>query len=166
MSAPNPALAPLVGSWRLLTATATFSDTGETVETFGPHPTGRVVLTPGGRITFLIARSNRQPPASDAERAAQAATAERAAALEPRSAVNVLSVAICHAKLGLLSDSRAKVESARLLRRFADEALALDPAYDYAHHVLGRWHREIAALGGVERSMGKARRVIDKRPKA
>ena len=67
---PDSPLAPLVGSWRLLSTTATFTDNGERIETFGPNPSGRMVLTPGGRITFLIARSNRQPPASDAERAA------------------------------------------------------------------------------------------------
>ena len=67
---PDPALAPLVGSWRLLSTTATFTDTGERVETFGPNPSGRMVLTPGGRITFLITRSNRQPPTNDAKRAA------------------------------------------------------------------------------------------------
>ena len=66
----NPDLAPLVGSWRLISTNATFTDNGEQVETFGPNPSGRMVLTPGGRITFLIARSNRQPPTSDAERAA------------------------------------------------------------------------------------------------
>ena len=68
---PDPALTPLVGSWRLLSTTATFTDTGEQVQTFGPNPSGRMVLTPGGRITFLIARSNRQPPTDDTERAAQ-----------------------------------------------------------------------------------------------
>lgn len=67
---PDPALAPLVGSWRLLSTTATFTDTGERIETFGPNPSGRMVLTSGGRITFLITRSNRQPPTTDAERAA------------------------------------------------------------------------------------------------
>ena len=66
----DPALGPLMGSWRLLSQTATFTDTGERVETFGPHPTGRMVLTPGGRIMFLIMRSDRQPPTNDADRAA------------------------------------------------------------------------------------------------
>ena len=70
MPTPDSDLASLVGSWRLLSTTATFTDTGEQVETFGPNPSGRMVLTPGGRITFLIARSNRQPPTNDAERAA------------------------------------------------------------------------------------------------
>lgn len=66
----DPTLAPLVGSWRLLSAATTFSETGECVETFGPKPSGHMVLSPGGRIAFLITRPDRQPPANDAERAA------------------------------------------------------------------------------------------------
>jgi hypothetical protein len=60
----------LVGSWRLLSVEATFTDTGERVATFGPAPSGRMTLTQAGRITFLITKSNRQPAANDAARAA------------------------------------------------------------------------------------------------
>jgi len=62
-------LSPLVGSWRLLSVEATFTGTGERIATFGPAPSGRMVLTQAGRITFLITKSNRQPPANDAARA-------------------------------------------------------------------------------------------------
>lgn len=62
-------LTPLVGSWRLLSVEATFTDTGERIATFGPAPSGRMVLTQAGRITFLITKSNRTPPANDAARA-------------------------------------------------------------------------------------------------
>jgi Lipocalin-like domain len=60
---------PLTGSWRLVSVEATFTDTGERVATFGPAPNGRMVLTPAGRIMFLITKSERQPPATDAARA-------------------------------------------------------------------------------------------------
>jgi hypothetical protein len=62
--------AALVGSWRLVSVEATFTDTGERVATFGPEPGGRVVVTAGGRIQFLITKSNRLPPVDDAARAA------------------------------------------------------------------------------------------------
>jgi hypothetical protein len=62
-------LAPLVGSWRLLSVEATFTDTGERVATFGPNPSGRVVVTPAGRIMFLITKSDRLPAANDAMKA-------------------------------------------------------------------------------------------------
>ena len=67
----NPAdeLARLIGSWRLLSVEATFTDTGERVATFGPDPQGRVTITQAGRIMFLITKSDRQQPANDTDRA-------------------------------------------------------------------------------------------------
>src|SRR5665811_1810556 len=69
MFAMNPDLAPLVGSWRLLTAETTFTDSGERIELFGPNPEGRMIVTTFGRIMFILARSSRQSPTNDAERA-------------------------------------------------------------------------------------------------
>jgi tetratricopeptide (TPR) repeat protein len=77
--------------------------------------------------------------------------AERAVALAPDNAVNVLSVAICHGKLALLADVRGKISASRLMRDYAERALALDPNYALAHHVLGRWHYEVASLGTTKR---------------
>jgi lipocalin-like protein len=64
-------LGPLVGSRRLDSLSAIFTDNGERVETFGPNPSRRMVLTPGGRIAFLIMRSDRRTPIDDTQRAAQ-----------------------------------------------------------------------------------------------
>jgi len=75
------------------------------------------------------------------------ANARRAVELNPQSAVNVLSLAICYGKLGLYSDTRTKIEFSRQVKDYAEQALALDPNYDYAHHVLGRWNYEVATLG-------------------
>ncbi len=77
--------------------------------------------------------------------------ARRAYELEPRNPVNVLSLAICYGKLGLYGGVEAKVQNARLIKKYAEEALALNPDYDWAHHVLGRWHYEVAELGGTKR---------------
>jgi hypothetical protein len=68
-ASPNSDLGPLVGSWRLISTTATFTDTGERVETFGPNPDGRMMLSPNGRIMFLIMRANRKSPTNDKDRA-------------------------------------------------------------------------------------------------
>jgi tetratricopeptide (TPR) repeat protein len=93
--------------------------------------------------------------ATEAEKKARAkealAYAERAVALAPDNAVNVLSLAICHGKLATFSDKRGKVELSRRVKQAAERALALDPNYDWAHHVLGRWHHEVAELGRVAR---------------
>lgn len=73
--------------------------------------------------------------------------ARRAAALRPDDPVNALSLAICYGKLALSSDTSAKISYARLIKQEAERALALDPQYAWAHHVLGRWHGEVAELG-------------------
>jgi tetratricopeptide (TPR) repeat protein len=79
------------------------------------------------------------------------AYAQRAFALQPDNAVNVLSLAICYGKLATLSDTRTKLEYSRHVKEYAERALVLDPKYDYAHHVLGRWHYEVATLGAGAR---------------
>lgn len=73
--------------------------------------------------------------------------AKRAEELDPRSPVALLLQAICYGKLGELSGIRKKIEYARLVKDYADRALALDPDYAYAHDVLGQWEFEVAALG-------------------
>lgn len=83
------------------------------------------------------------------------AFAVRAAELEPENAVNVLSLAICYGKLATYSDTRTKLEYSKLVKSYADKALQLDPNYDYAHHVLGRWNYEIATLGAATRFIVK-----------
>ena len=81
--------------------------------------------------------------------------AQRAVALRPTDPVNVLSLAICYGKLATYADTRTKLEYSRHVREYAERALALDPAYDYAHHVLGRWHYEVASLGAATRLIVK-----------
>ncbi len=75
----------------------------------------------------------------------------RAVRLEPTNPENVLSVAVSHGKLAVYSDTRTKIEYSRLIKEEAERALALDPNYDWAHHVLGRWHYEVASLGPTTR---------------
>ena len=77
----------------------------------------------------------------------------RAVELEPRNAVNVLSVAISLGKLALVSDTRDKVRYSRQVREEAERALTLDPNYAWAHHILGRWHHEVADLGTASRAV-------------
>lgn len=90
-----------------------------------------------------------QSTAADKKRYAQTALdyALRAVALDPRNPVNVLSLAVCHGKLAVYSDTRTKVQYSRLVKEEAERALALDPNYAWAHHILGRWHHEVASLG-------------------
>lgn len=75
----------------------------------------------------------------------------RAVALAPDNPENVLSLAICHGKLGVFSDTKTKIKYSRLVKEEAERALRLDPNYAWAHHVIGRWHYEVATLGATAR---------------
>lgn len=90
-----------------------------------------------------------QPTVADKKRYAQTALAyaQRAVDLNPADAVNVLSLAVCHGKLALYSDTKEKVQYSRLMHEETERALALDPNYAWAHHLLGRWNYEVAGLG-------------------
>ena len=83
------------------------------------------------------------------------AYAKRSVALAPKDPVNVLSLGICYAKLGFYSDTRTKIANSRLVKDYAEQALALDPNYAYAHHVLGQWNYEVATLGFATRFIVK-----------
>ena len=94
-----------------------------------------------------------QPDVEGKKRYAQTALdhAQRAVALKPNDPVNVLSLAVCHGKLAVYSDTQAKIRYSRLVKEEAEQALALEPHYAWAHHVLGRWHYEVAALGSTSK---------------
>lgn len=77
--------------------------------------------------------------------------AMRAAGIEPNNSENVLSIAICYGKLALLGDTRTRVEDTRLAKSYAERAVELDPNNALAHHVLGRWHYEVARTSGAVR---------------
>ncbi|HZP60082.1 MAG TPA: hypothetical protein VFB27_07120 [Opitutaceae bacterium] len=95
-------------------------------------------------------------PAAQRQLAEKAlAYARRAVALQPKNAVNVLSVAICYGKLSLCSDTRTEIEDSRRVQEYAERAIALDPKYDWAYHVLGRWNYELASLGATKRFLAK-----------
>lgn len=94
-----------------------------------------------------------QPAVADKLHYARTALAysERAVKLNPADAVNVLSLAVCHGKLALYSDTKEKVQHSRLMHDEAVRALALDPNYAWAHHLLGRWNYEVASLGAASK---------------
>jgi tetratricopeptide (TPR) repeat protein len=95
-------------------------------------------------------------PREKAFRAAKAlAYAQRAVALEPKSAVNLLALAIGYGQLGFCSTTRIEIEYSRRVSEYAGRAIALDPNYGWAYNVLGRWNYEIASLGAGKRILAK-----------
>ncbi|HEU5078777.1 MAG TPA: tetratricopeptide repeat protein [Opitutaceae bacterium] len=78
---------------------------------------------------------------------------KRAVALEPKSAVNLVSLAVCYGHIARWGATGERVEASRLVKKFAEQALAIDPNYAWAHHVLGRWNEEVADVGGPTRAL-------------
>ncbi|HWL20256.1 MAG TPA: lipocalin-like domain-containing protein [Bradyrhizobium sp.] len=77
LTLPRPAPAQdlasqLVGVWNLNSQLRKEVATGATLSTFGEKPTGHIIFTRGGLITFIIVGTDRKAPASpnltDAER--------------------------------------------------------------------------------------------------
>ena len=83
------------------------------------------------------------------------AEAEQAVALLPNSSNAHLAKAVAAGRLGMISGTRRQVELSRMVREYADRAIALGPENDLAYHVRGRWHYEVAQLGFF------ARRVVN-----
>jgi tetratricopeptide (TPR) repeat protein len=95
-------------------------------------------------------RERRKALAAEARR-----YAERAVQLDPQNPVNVLSLAICHGKVATYASTREKIALSRLVKAETERALELDPSYDWAHHILGRWHYEVASLSSTQRWLVK-----------
>jgi hypothetical protein len=61
----------LVGTWRMLSLRIEMQDTGELIEPWGARPTAWLILTPEGRLMTVCTASDRSPPTTEAEAAAQ-----------------------------------------------------------------------------------------------
>ena len=58
------------GAWQLLSYQVEVQSSGETFAPMGEHPSGYVIFTAEGRLSFTLAAEGRQPAESLAERAA------------------------------------------------------------------------------------------------
>lgn len=56
-------------------------------------------------------------------------------------------------RLALFSDNKTKVRLAKEAQEAARAALALEPGNDLAHHLMGRWHYEMAQINFVMRQL-------------
>jgi tetratricopeptide (TPR) repeat protein len=103
-----------------------------------------------------------------AERKASALAAlafsKKALEIDAKSSDAHLAVAISLGKKTEFMSNREKIETSREIRQHAEKALALNPKCDYAHHMLGRWHQELAGIGGATRAL--ARLIYGRLPSA
>lgn len=79
----------------------------------------------------------------------------KAVAVTPKSSDSHLALALSLGKNTEFMGNRQKIEASREIKTAADTALRLNPKSDYAHHMLGRWHQEMAGMGGATRAITK-----------
>jgi len=89
---------------------------------------------------------------------------KRAATVAPRNSDAQLSCAISYGKMLPLMPKREQVSSSKLIKEGAERAIKLNAQNDLAWHILGRWHRNVAAVGTVTRAL--AAMIYDKLPPA
>ena len=81
--------------------------------------------------------------------------AQRAVATDPKNALAHLALAICYGRVAPLLGNRTKIAYSKLIKEHAEQSIALDATNDYAFHVLGAWHYEMADLNPVLRTFAK-----------
>lgn len=82
--------------------------------------------------------------------------AERAATLAPDNADAQLSAAISYGKMLPYMGSGEQAAASPRIKKAVDRTLQLDPKNDTAWHILGRWNRVLADMGGVKRALAGA----------
>jgi len=79
--------------------------------------------------------------------------ADQAVQAAPSAAHGYIARCVSRGRLALYSDNRTKVHLAAAAAEDAKQALALEPRNDYAHHLAGRWHYEMASINAVVRTV-------------
>jgi tetratricopeptide (TPR) repeat protein len=79
--------------------------------------------------------------------------ARQAVTADPNDAMAELAVAVCYGRTAPLMDNKTKIAYSRLVKEYADKALALDPNNDLTYNVLGSWNYELASLNPILRSI-------------
>jgi len=82
--------------------------------------------------------------------------AKCAVAAAPENAKAHLALAICYGRASFMQSARERVETSRKIKDEVDASLKLDPADDYAWHVLGRWNYEMTNFSPALRFFAQA----------
>ena len=88
----------------------------------------------------------------------------RAAALAPKDSDAQLSTAISQGKMLTLLGTREQMEASKQIKASADKAIRLNPRNDLAWHIAGRWHRVLADISPLKRTL--ASMIYEKLPDA
>lgn len=79
----------------------------------------------------------------------------QALAVGPNDSDAHLAVALSLGKNTEFMGNKEKINASREMKAEAEKALKLNSKSDYAHHLLGRWHQEMADIGGMARIVAK-----------
>jgi tetratricopeptide (TPR) repeat protein len=90
--------------------------------------------------------------------------AARAVAAHPGRAGGHVALCVATGRLALLKGNREKARLAAEAQAAARAALAADPESDLAHHLIGRWHYEMARVPGVVRVIARVAFNADLQP--
>lgn len=89
---------------------------------------------------------------------------KRAAAAGPSNSDAQLSCAISYGKMVPFLSKKDQVACSKMIKAGAEKAVKLDSSNDLAWHILGRWHRNVASVGGVKKML--ASMIYDSLPEA
>ncbi|PSQ95159.1 MAG: hypothetical protein BRD55_11595 [Bacteroidetes bacterium SW_9_63_38] len=84
------------------------------------------------------------------------ALARRACELDSTHAWAHLVTALAAGRLTLHTKRGTRIRYSRLVKTHTDRALALDSALAPAYHLRGRWHREVADINIIKKTLAKA----------
>jgi Tfp pilus assembly protein PilF len=72
---------------------------------------------------------------------------------DPNSPKAHVCVAVCYAKNFPFIDSQTKVNYSRAIKQEAEKAIEVDPKFDLAYHMLGRWNFEVSNMNFFVKSL-------------
>lgn len=140
----------------LLLATAAASQAPEGLEAQRTRYAAAVAADPGDYTAqwnlarVLVDLGNRQEGDARKSMYEDAVKHARAAvALNPDDTWGHCYLSEAVGKLALAVGGKRKIELSKEVRDEAEKAIACDPDNDRAHHILGRWNREVAHLSPI-----------------
>ncbi len=78
--------------------------------------------------------------------------ARQAVKIDSTGAKGHLQLSIALGRVALDASPKERIKLSKEIKKQCDLAIKYDPTDDYAHHVLGRWHRTISNLSWVEKA--------------
>ncbi|MDD8020560.1 MAG: hypothetical protein PHU81_05150 [Acidobacteriota bacterium] len=106
-------------------------------------------------LADLVAGQGKEVEARKFELYAKGETyARQAIAVNPDDTWGHFFLSASLGKKILLRGKKEQVDASKKIKAEMNRAIELDPDNDLAYHALGRWHRQMAEIGGAKRALG------------